>query len=103
MIAADCMYMVPPFYAAMGRFDDAVKQVDLRFNLLWNERKGAMNHQYDDSKGCLLRDARWGAASGWNAAGIVRVLKALPGETEREIERLSGYLDRITSGVLQLE
>lgn len=103
MIAADCMYMVPPFYAAMGEYDDAVRQVDLRFNLLWNEQKGAVDHQYDDKGKFMSRDVIWGAASGWNAAGIVRVLSKLPKSMEDEIDRLSGYLGKIVSGMLKYQ
>ena len=103
MIAADCMYMVPPFYAAMGRFDEAVRQVDRRFTLLWNAEKRAMNHQWDDGHGCLWRDKRWGAATGWNAAGIVRVLHALPADRTEDRARLAGYLEALVSGILQYQ
>ncbi len=47
MIAADCLYMVAPFYAVMGKFWESVRQVDLRFNFLWDEEKQSLNHQYD--------------------------------------------------------
>lgn len=103
MIAADCIYMVAPFYAVMGRFNEAVRQVDLRFNFLWNEEKGAMNHQWDESKGEWFRKLLWGGGSGWNAAAIVRVLKALPSEMKTEKERLQGYLDKLVSGVLKYQ
>lgn len=103
MIAADCMYMVPTFYAVMGRFDEAVRQVDLRFNLLWNEEKGAMNHQWDAEKNKLWRDKRWGAASGWNAAAIVKVLHLLPEKMKEDRERLTGYLNMLVEGVLKYQ
>ncbi len=100
MIAADCMYMVPTFYAAMGRYDEAVRQVDLRFRLLWNEEKRAMNHQWDDAKQCLWRDKRWGAATGWNIAAIAKVADRLPETMAAERARLAGYLDQLVSGIL---
>lgn len=103
MIAADCMFMVAPFYSVMGRHEDAVRQVDLRFNFLWNEEKGAMNHQWDASRQAWFRKLLWGGGNGWNAAGIVRVLKALPAEMQAERERLEGYLDRLVSGVLKYQ
>ena len=64
MIAADCMYMVAPFFAVMGQYGEAVRQVDLRFNLLWNEEKRVMNHQWDDGKNCFWRDKCWGRPVG---------------------------------------
>ncbi|GHU79312.1 hypothetical protein FACS1894191_1840 [Clostridia bacterium] len=103
MIAADCMYMVPPFYAVMGRYDEAVRQTDLRFRLLWNEEKGAMNHQWDIEKNCLWRDKRWGAASGWNAAAFIRVLRMLPEGMAEERDRIAGYLKTLVAGVLEYQ
>ena len=103
MIAADCMYMVPTFYAVMGRYEEAVRQVDLRFNLLWNEEKGAMNHQWDAANNRLWRDKRWGTASGWNAAAIVKVLHWLPDGMAEEKARLTGYLNKLIDGVLKYQ
>ena len=103
MIAADCMYMTPPFYAVMGCFEKAVRQVDLRFNLLWNEQKGAITHQWNVEKNCWWREKLWGAASGWNAAGIVKVLKLLPSRMTDERKRLEGYLDKLVAGVLKYQ
>jgi len=103
MIAADCMYMVPPFYAIMGQYEEAVKQVDLRFSLLWNEEKQVMNHQWDDRKNSFWRDKRWGAASGWTAAALVRVISLLPERMSEEKARLTGYLDKLVAGVLTFQ
>jgi rhamnogalacturonyl hydrolase YesR len=103
MIAADCMYMVPPFYAAMGRFDEATRQAEYRFRLLWNEEKGVMNHQWDAEKNILFRDKRWGSASGWNAAALVKLLKLLPGSMRDEKAKLSGCLRQLVSGVVKYQ
>lgn len=103
MIAADCMYMVPPFYALMGRFDEAVRQAEYRFNLLWNNEKRAMNHQWDDKKNCLFRDKRWGGASGWNAAALVKIIQLLPPSMQDQRNRLAGYLIKLIEGVLQYQ
>ncbi|MCL2059225.1 MAG: glycoside hydrolase family 88 protein [Oscillospiraceae bacterium] len=103
MIAADCMYMVPTFYAVMGCYDKAVKQVDLRFNLLWDDGAGAVRHQWNVEKGCWWRDKIWGAASGWNAAALVKILKLLPPGMGEERARLTGYLGKIVSGVLKYQ
>ena len=103
MIAADCMYMVPPFYAAMGCMQEAVRQVDARFRLLWNEEKQVMNHQWDDQRACLWRDKRWGAASGWTLATLPKVMHALPEGMQAERQRLGGYLTRLTDGMLRYQ
>jgi len=103
MIAADCMYMTPPFYAVMGQYDEAVRQVDLRFNLLWNEEVGAMNHMWDAARNRWRRESRWATASGWNAAAIVKVLHWLPDNMKEEKERLNGYLKKLVAGVMKYQ
>ena len=102
MIAADCMYMLPPFYAVMGEYEKAFRQADLRFKLLWNDEKHAMNHQYDIDKKALWRDKRWGAASGWTAAAFARMLNIIPssGLVADGRKLLIGLLNQIVDGVL---
>ena len=102
MIAADCMYMTPPFYAVMGKYGEAFRQVRLRFNLLWNEQKHAMNHQYDVEKNTLWRDKRWGAASGWTAAAFARMLNIIPHTpgTAEGRAMLVSLLNRVVDGLL---
>jgi rhamnogalacturonyl hydrolase YesR len=103
LIAADCMYMIPTFYAVMGEYDEAVRQVDLRFNLLWNEDAGAMNHMWDGVRNEWIREKRWATASGWNAAAIVKVLHWLPDNMKEERERLNGYLNKLVAGVMKYQ
>lgn len=103
MIAADCLYMVAPFYAVMGRFEQAVRQVDLRFNFLWDEEKQSLNHQYDVANQRWIRKLLWGGGIGWNAAGIVQVLKTLPSKMTEEKQRLIGYLDKLVAGALKYQ
>ena len=102
-ITADCMFMVAPFYAVMGRFKDAVAQVDLRFSFLWNQEKAAMKHQWNVEKGCWHRNLIWGGGNGWNAAAIVQVLRLIPQEMKEERARLEGYLDKLVAGVLKYQ
>jgi rhamnogalacturonyl hydrolase YesR len=102
MIAADCMYMTPPFYAVMGEYEEAFRQVRLRFDLLWNSEKHAMNHQYDTEKNALWRDKRWGAARGWSAAAFARMLNIIPHTPGTDDGRamLVSLLNRVVEGVL---
>jgi unsaturated rhamnogalacturonyl hydrolase len=103
MIAADCLYMVAPFYAVMGRFRESVRQVDLRFNFLWDEEKQSVNHQYDAANNRWIRKLLWGGGIGWNAAGIVQVLKKLPSNMVEEKQRLIGYLNKLLAGALKYQ
>ena len=103
MIASDCMYMVPPFYAIMREYQEAVKQADLRIKLLWNEEKQVMNHQWDAEKNTLWRDKRWGAASGWTLAALVKIIHWLPENLHRERELLCSHFNRLVNGMLQYQ
>jgi len=103
MIAADCLYMVAPFYAVMGKFKESVRQVDLRFNFLWDEEKQSLNHQYDAANQRWIRKLLWGGGIGWNTAGIVQVLKKLPSYLVEEKQRLMGYLDKLVAGALKYQ
>ena len=103
IIAADCMYMTPTFYAVIGQYEKAVNQVDMRFNLLWNEEVGAMNHMWDARRNRWGRESRWATASGWNAAAIVKVLHWLPENMKEEKQRLNGYLNKLVAGVMKYQ
>ena len=103
MIAADCMYMVPPFCAAMGQHEQAVHQAKLRFALLWNEKKQVMNHQWDDQNDRLWRDKRWGAASGWTIAALPKVMHALPQSMSVQRQELGGLLEKLVQGMLRYQ
>ena len=100
MIAADCMYMIPTFYAVMGKYQEAVRQAEIRFNLLWNDEKKILHHQWNAADHCMWRDKFWGAASGWNIAALVKVIHLLPENMQDEKKRLTDYLDKLTAGIL---
>jgi len=99
-IVADCSFMVAPFYAAMGRYDEAVRQLEERINLFWDEQKRVLRHQWDVEIGDWWRDKCWGGATGWNAAAIVRVMNLLPDSMAEARRRLAWHLDRLVSGIL---
>lgn len=50
--------------------------------------------------GYLSRELHWGVGNGWAAAGMVRVLKALPEKMQTEKSQLSGYLKEVIDGCL---
>ena len=103
MIAADCSYMVAPFYAAIGRHDEAVRQLDERIKLLWDEEKQLMRHQWNVQTHGWWREKCWGAATGWNAAAIVRVLALLPAEMMASRQLLARHLQKIVAGILNYQ
>ncbi|QGQ96381.1 glycosyl hydrolase [Paenibacillus psychroresistens] len=96
----DSFYMAPPFLAAAGHPEEAVKQIDGFRSLLWLTDKQMYAHMWDDEKQAYVREDCWGVGNGWAAAGIVRVIKALPDSMELERNRLIGYLKEVLAGCL---
>ena len=96
----DSMYMAPPFLAAAGRPEEAVRQVEGMRSLLWDPEKKLYSHIWDDAKKAFDRKACWGVGNGWAAAGLTRVLGALPPAMAGERKRLTGYVTGLLDGCL---
>jgi unsaturated rhamnogalacturonyl hydrolase len=96
----DSFYMAPPFLAVAGRPDEAVRQVEGFRRLLWDPKTRLYAHMWDEERGGLVRPDHWGVGNGWAAAGLVRVIAALPEAMVAERQRLIGYLREGIDGCL---
>jgi unsaturated rhamnogalacturonyl hydrolase len=96
----DSMYMAPPFLAVAGEPREAVRQIDGMRELLWNPEKQLFSHIWDDGQQQLARKAFWGVGNGWAAAGMTRVIHALPDNMIRERDRLIEYVREVIDGCL---
>lgn len=74
----DSIYMLPPFLAVAGHYDEAIKQINGYWEALLIEEKGMLGHRYDDEKKEFQRNAIWATGNGWALAGIARVIDLLP-------------------------
>lgn len=99
-IWSDINYMLPPFLAIAGNYDEAIKQIDGTRACLWNADKNLFSHMWDCEKKIFPRRDCWGVGNGWSAAGITRVLNALPGSMRTEKKKLIGYVQEIIDGCL---
>jgi len=97
-IWSDIMYMLPPFLAAAGKYDEAVKQIDGARGYLWDPEKKLLSHMWDCEKKKFVRKDCWGVGNGWSAAGITRVIHALPESMGPEKKKLAGYVRDIIDG-----
>jgi rhamnogalacturonyl hydrolase YesR len=97
---SDIMYMLPPFLAAAGKYDEAIKQIDGARSFLWNPDKKLLSHMWDCEKQAFVRKDCWGVGNGWSAAGITRVIRALPDSMQAEKKKLIGYVKDIIDGCL---
>jgi unsaturated rhamnogalacturonyl hydrolase len=96
----DSMYMAPPFLAVAGRPEEALKQVEGFRKLLWNKEKKLFSHIWDDAKNDFGRKDFWGVGNGWAAAGMTRVLRALPDRMPKEKKCLKTYIRDVLDGCL---
>jgi unsaturated rhamnogalacturonyl hydrolase len=97
----DSMYMAPPFLAVAGAPAEAVTQVEGFRRILWNGPAKLFSHIWDDGKRAFERQAFWGVGNGWAAAGMARVIKALPEGMTGERKRLVGYVREVLDGCLK--
>ena len=93
-IWSDSMFMAPPFLAAYGDFEEAIRQVDCYRGSLWNKDKKLFSHIWDDRKKAFKRQAFWGGGNGWCAAGMAQIIDTLPKEREEDRKKLVGYVEQ---------
>lgn len=102
-IWVDTFYMAPPFLAAAGYYDEAIKQIEGFRKILWNADEKMYSHIWDDDKNDFDRKDFWGVGNGWAAAGITRVIGVLPDDKVSDKRRLIGYLKEIIDGCLNYQ
>jgi unsaturated rhamnogalacturonyl hydrolase len=90
----------PPFLAAMGYYDEALKQIEGFKQRLWNPEKKLLAHVWDEGKRQLKDGNFWGGGNGWAAAGLARVIRSLPRDHQRDRERLAAFAREIIDGCL---
>lgn len=99
---SDSFYMCPPYFAAEGLFEEALKQWNGYWDTLFDDGAKLLCHMWDDRAKNYSRRDHWGTGNGWALASIPRMLDYLPGERyqkEREslIERGMILLDSLIS------
>lgn len=97
----DSMYMAPPFIAAAGHPEEAMKQIRGFRELLWNAPNKLYSHQWDDANKKFISDRFWGVGNGWAAAGLSRVIQSLPAKMKKEKKELIQYVTEHLEGCLK--
>jgi len=96
----DSLFMAPPFLAVAGEPQEAVNQIEGMRRLLWDRKKKLFSHIWDDAKAGFFRQDCWGVGNGWAAAGMSRVIRALPEKMAKDKARLAGYVGEVVAGCL---
>ncbi len=96
----DSMYMLPPYLAAAGHPEEAVRQIKGYWQALYHPDKKLMSHMWDDAKKEFARKAFWGVGNGWAMAGLARVIDLLPAEMADEKQELTEMARTLLDSVL---
>jgi unsaturated rhamnogalacturonyl hydrolase len=100
MLWVDAIYMVPPFLAIAGQPQEAVKQVQGYRKSLLDPEKKLYYHIWDEDRQEFERKLFWGVGNGWAAAGMTRVIRALPETMREEKALLAGFVREVVDGCL---
>ena len=100
VIFSDNMFMVAPFLAQMGDFDEAIRQIEGIREVLWNKDKKLFHHIRIQETGEFKDPSFWGGGNGWCAAAIAQVIGYLPTERIADRQKLIGYYNDLINGCL---
>jgi rhamnogalacturonyl hydrolase YesR len=103
MIWVDAFYMLPPFLAAAGQYEEAVKQLTGYRKILLNPDKKLYYHIWDQDLQKFERKLFWGVGNGWAAAGMTRVVRSLPPSMEKEKEMITGFIKELLDACLKYQ
>jgi unsaturated rhamnogalacturonyl hydrolase len=99
-IMSDAFYMLPPFLAAAGEYDEALKQIEGFRKYLYHKNEQLYSHIWDGPNNKFVREDFWGVGNGWTAAGLTRVIKLLPENRKDDRMKLIGYVREVVDGCL---
>ncbi|MDE6259414.1 MAG: glycoside hydrolase family 88 protein [Oscillospiraceae bacterium] len=101
---ADSMYMLPPFLADAGEYEEAVKQYNGYWDALFDPAAGLLHTFWHDGTGTFLRDGiHRGIANGYAVIAVCRMLPLLPEAMTEEKKELAEKARRIIDGMLKHE
>lgn len=93
----------PPFLAAMGYYDEAIRQIEGFKKRLWLPQKQLLAHIWDDGRQQFKDPQCWGGGNGWAAAGLARVIRSLPASRRSDRQNLAAFARQIIDGCLRYE
>jgi len=100
VIFSDNMFMVAPFLAQMGDYDEAIHQIEGIRDVLWNSEKKLFHHIRIQETGEFKDRSFWGGGNGWCAAAMMQVIDLLPAERNDDKKKLIGYCTDLLDGCI---
>ena len=98
-IWSDSIYMLPPFLAAYGDYDECLKQIRGYRACLWNEDKKLFSHRWSDDQHDFISAHCWGGGNGWAAAAFAIIYDLLPAGQKSYKDEIASYLTELLEGL----
>jgi rhamnogalacturonyl hydrolase YesR len=100
VIFSDNMFMVAPFFALMGDYDEAMHQIEGIRDVLWNPEEQLFHHIRIQETMEFRDKSFWGGGNGWCAAAMAQVIDLLPEERDADKMKLIGYCTDLLDGCI---
>ena len=98
-IWSDSVYMLPPFLAAYGDYEECLKQIRGYRACLWNTEKKLFSHRWSDDENSFINARFWGGGNGWAAAAFAIVYELLPADRQDYKTEIASYLTELLEGL----
>ena len=98
-IWSDSIYMLPPFLAAYGDYDECMKQIRGYRACLWNPDKKLYHHRWSDNNNSFIEARFWGGGNGWAAASFAIIYELLPDDRQTYKTEIATYLTELLDGL----
>jgi rhamnogalacturonyl hydrolase YesR len=98
-IWSDSIYMLPPFLAAYGDYDECLKQIRGYRAYLWNANKKLFSHRWSDDKKDFINVRCWGGGNGWAAASFALIYELLPADRQAYRTEIATCLTELLDGL----
>lgn len=99
----DSFYMLPPYLAANGKYDEAIHQINGYWDALFLKEKQLLAHIYDEGNKSFKRNAVWGVGNGWAISGMARVIAKLPESMKEERDELVRKIKIIIDAAMKFQ
>ena len=100
VIFSDNMFMVAPFLAQMGDYDEAIRQIEGIRDVLWSKKEKLFHHIRIQDTGEFKDSSFWGGGNGWCAAAMIQVIDLLPQDRIKDKQKLIGYSKDLLDGCI---
>ncbi len=100
VIFSDNMFMVAPFIAQMGDYDESLRQIQAIRRVLWDSKDRLFHHIRIEETGEFKDVSYWGGGVGWCAAAMATVIDLLPDSRKADKMKLAAYTRDVLDGCL---